>query len=53
VSTQNYEARIRELVDDFPRLAAIVVPLLTVRDVMRQQLATLHKMLLKEHNKTP
>ena len=46
VSTQNYEARIRELVDSFPRLAAIVDPLLTVRQVMRQQLATLHKMLL-------
>jgi transposase len=46
VSTKNYEERIRELVDGFPRLAAIVDPLLTVRQVMRQQLATLHKMLL-------
>lgn len=46
VSTRTYEARIRELVEGFPRLAAIVDPLLTVRAVMRQQLATLHKMLL-------
>ena len=44
VSTKYYEARIRELVESFPRLAAIVDPLLTVRRVMRQQLAALHKM---------
>jgi transposase len=46
VSTREYEARIRELVEDFPKLAAIVEPLLTVRRVMRQQFAVLHKMLL-------
>ena len=46
VSTRTYDARIRELVEGFPRLAAIVDPLLTVRAVMRQQLAALHKMLL-------
>ena len=46
VSARTYEARIRELVEGFPRLAVIVEPLLTVRAVMRQQLATLHKMLL-------
>ena len=46
VSTIGYEARIRQLVEGFPRLAAIVEPLLKVRRVMRQQLATLHKMLL-------
>ena len=46
VSTIGYEARIRHLVEGFPRLAAIVEPLLTVRRVMRQKLATLHKMLL-------
>src|SRR5829696_3781291 len=40
------EARIRDLVEGFPRLAAIIEPLLTVRRVMRQQLATLHKLLL-------
>jgi len=46
VSTVGYEARIRHLLEGFPRLAAIVEPLLSVRRVMRQQLATLHKMLL-------
>ena len=46
ISSAKFEVRIRELVDGFPRLAAIVEPLLTVRKVMRQQFATLHKMLL-------
>ena len=46
VSTRGSEARIRELVEGFPKLAAIVEPLLTVRRVMRQQFAVLHKMLL-------
>lgn len=46
VSTIGYEARIRHLVEGFPKLAAIVEPLLTVRRVMRQQFAVLHKMLL-------
>src|SRR6266446_6211623 len=46
VSGGRYEARVRELVADFPRLAAIAEPLLSVRQVMRQQLAVLHKMLL-------
>ena len=46
IGTAGYEARIRHLVEGFPNLAAIVEPLLTVRRVMRQQLATLHKMLL-------
>jgi transposase len=38
--------RVRELIAGFPRLAAIAGPLLKVRQVMRQQLAVLHKMLL-------
>jgi transposase len=46
VSGSRYEARVRELVTGFPRLAAIAEPLLNVRRVMRQQLAVLHKMLL-------
>jgi transposase len=46
VSGGRYEARVRELVAGFPRLAAIAEPLLSVRRVMRQQLAVLHKMLL-------
>ena len=46
VSSFRYDARIRELVEDFPRLAAIVEPLLSVRRVIRQQFSVLHKMLL-------
>jgi transposase len=41
VSSFRYEVRVRELVAGFPRLAAVVEPLLSV-----QQLAVLHKMLL-------
>ena len=47
VSGGRYEARVRELIAGFPRLAAIAEPLLKVRQVMRQQLAVLHKMLLE------
>ena len=46
VSGSRYEARVRKLVAGFPGLAAIVGPLLSVRRVMRQQLAVLRKMLL-------
>jgi len=46
VSGSRYDARVRELVEGFPGLTAIVEPLLTVRRVMRQQFAVLHKMLL-------
>ena len=34
VSSIRYETRIRDLVEGFPRLAAIIEPLLTVRRVM-------------------
>src|SRR6266566_4249459 len=47
VSGSRYEARVRELVEGFPGLAAMIAePLLNVRRVMRQQFAVLHKMLL-------
>jgi transposase len=46
ISPTAYEARIRDLVEKFPALAAIVEPLLSVRRVMREQLAVLHKMVL-------
>src|SRR6476620_1639325 len=46
VSGGRYEVRVRELIAGFPRLAAIAEPLLKVRQVMRQQLSVLHKMLL-------
>ena len=46
VSPTAYDARIRDLVQNVPALAAIVEPLLSVRRVMREQLAVLHKMVL-------
>lgn len=46
ISPTAYEGRIRDLVDKLPALAAIVEPLLSVRRVMREQLAVLHKMVL-------
>jgi transposase len=53
VSPTAYEARIRHLTEDFPRLAAIVEPLLSVRRVMREQLAALHKMVLDAVRQDP
>src|SRR3981189_482354 len=46
VSGGGAEAAVRDPVAGFPRLAAIAEPLLSVRRVMRQQFAVLHKMLL-------
>ena len=46
VGKAGFEARVRELVEGLPRLAAIVEPLLTIRRVMRQEFSRLHKMLL-------
>jgi transposase len=41
-----FEARIAELVENFPDLAALVEPLLIVRRVLREQLGILHRRLL-------
>jgi transposase len=46
ISTSGFEGRIRELVEGYPRLAAIVEPMLAVRRVLHQQFSVLHKMLL-------
>lgn len=46
VANGKFEARVHDLVEDLPRLATIVEPLLAVRRVLRQQFAVLHKMLL-------
>src|ERR1700716_2203289 len=46
VSGSRYEARVRELVAAFPRLAAIASPPPSVRPGTRPQVAVLHKMLL-------
>jgi transposase len=44
--TAKFEARIKELVENFPDLAALVEPLLVVRRVLREQIAVLHRCLL-------
>jgi transposase len=41
-----FEARIKELVENLPDLAALVEPLLIVRRVLREQLGILHRRLL-------
>ncbi|MES3027821.1 MAG: IS110 family transposase [Pseudomonadota bacterium] len=46
IRTSGFEGRVRELVEDYPRLTAIVGPLLTVRRVLHEQFTVLHKMLL-------
>ena len=46
VGKAKFEARIKELVENLPDLAALVEPLLTVRRVLRQQLGILHRRLL-------
>jgi transposase len=46
VRAARFEARIRELVEGLPDLAALVEPLLVVRQVLREQVAVLHRRLL-------
>jgi len=46
VGTVKFEARIKELVENLPDLAALVEPLLVVRRVLREQLGLLHRRLL-------
>jgi transposase len=46
VGAVGFEARVRELVQDLPGIAAVVTPLLAAREALRAQLAKLHKMLL-------
>ena len=41
-----FEARIKELVENLPDLAALVEPLLVVRRMLREQLVILHRRLL-------
>ncbi len=41
-----FEARIKELVENLPDLAALVEPLLIVRRVLREQIVILHRRLL-------
>ncbi len=46
VGTVKFEARITELVGNFPDLAVLVEPLLVVRRVLREQVGILHRRLL-------
>jgi transposase len=46
VGKLKFEARIRELVENLPDIAALVEPLLIVRRVLREQIAVLHRRLL-------
>jgi hypothetical protein len=41
--TVKFEARIKELVADFPDLVALIEPLLVVRRVLRDQIGVLHR----------
>jgi len=46
VGAARFEARIKELVQNVPDLAALIEPLLVVRRVLREQLGILHRRLL-------
>jgi transposase len=46
VGTAKFEARIKELVENFSDLAVLVEPLLVVRRALREQLGSLHRRLL-------
>jgi transposase len=46
VGAVRFEARIKELVEDLPDLAALVEPLLIVRQALREQFGILHRRLL-------
>jgi transposase len=46
VGAARFEARIRELIENFPDLAVLIEPLLVVRRVLREQLGILHRRLL-------
>jgi transposase len=46
VGTIKFEARVKELVENFPDLMASVEPLLVVRRVLREQISILHRRVL-------
>jgi transposase len=46
VGTIKFEARVKDLVDNFPDLATLVQPLLVVRRVLREQISILHRRVL-------
>src|SRR5712672_3034269 len=46
VGMVEFEARLKELVENLPELAVLVEPLLIVRRVLREQIVVLHRRLL-------
>ena len=46
VGSSRFETRIKELVEGLPDLALLVEPMVTVRRVLREQIAILHRRLL-------
>src|SRR6201987_5335253 len=46
VGAVKFEARIKELIDNFPDLVALVEPLLVVRRVLREHISILHRRVL-------
>src|SRR5438105_8525354 len=46
VGAVKFEARVKELIENFPDLVALVEPLLVVRRVLREQIVILHRRLL-------
>jgi transposase len=46
VGTIKFEARVKDLVDNFPDLVTLVQPLLVVRRVLREQISILHRRVL-------
>jgi transposase len=46
VGAVKFEARIKELIDNFPDLVALAEPLLVVRRVLREQISILHRRVL-------
>jgi transposase len=53
VGAARFERRVRELVNDNPLIAAIIVPVLKARAAMREQLDVLHRKLLELVRRDP
>ena len=53
VKTVKFEARIRELVANFPDLAELVEPLLIVRQALREKIVILHRRLRRSSVSRP
>jgi transposase len=47
IGAAGFEARVRELVDSYPALRAMVIPVLVARAALREQFKVLHALLLR------